>query len=186
MQAFEFVDIFVAAGLSLALASMLWWHHKKTSRVLGSISQTVAASRRKSLMFSLTMSVAYPLYYLWLWLWVGPSLMMPSAYYIVLVFSAVAELIFVWVPATDGVKRRVHETAAAFVGLAMLILPALILLNVRNPSELSKAVIFVYFGVCAVLLVLLASTKYRRHTFTYEVIYCLAFLVAMSVVGRVG
>lgn len=186
MQTFEFVDVFVVVGLSLVLGSLLWWQYKKTGRVLGSISQTVAANRRTSFIFSVVMSVAYPLYYTWLWLWTGPSLVMPGVYYAVLAFSAVSELIFVWVLATDRVKRKIHEAAAAFVGFAMLILPALILLSGRNVSELSRVAIFVYFGVCTVLLALIARAKYRKYTFAYEVAYCLTFLLAMSVAGHAG
>lgn len=184
IKEFDFVDFIVLGVLTLVLSGMMLWHHRRNGAVLRSISATVAVEKGTSLIFSVVMSICYPLYYAWLWLWVGPKLEMPSLYYIVLAVAAFFELVFVWVPSTTGWKRQTHEFATTLVGLAMLVIPGMFLLGHKAGSTVGVVSIAVFYAVSLVLSVLLLIPRYRKHTFTYEVIFCVAFLAAASIVGH--
>lgn len=184
IKGFEFVDLVVFAALTAVLGIMIWLHYRKNGAVLRSISATVAAEKRTSLVFSVVMSVLYPLYYAWLWLWVGPKVGAPPAYYVILAVAAVFELVFVWVPSTTGWRHETHKFAATMVGFGMLILPGMFLMTAQAMSVAAMISIAVFYAVALSVSTLLVLPRYRGHTFIYEVLYCAAFLVAASIVGH--
>lgn len=185
LRAFEFVDLVVILALVFLLGGMLLNFHRRNGGVLSSISRTVGATKRTQWTFTAVMSVLYPLYYAWLWFWVGPLFAMPSAYYILLGAAVCFETIFVWVPATSGWRRKTHEIAAGFVGVVMASIPALILLAAQQDvSPTGEVTLVTFYVILGTMLVLLIRPKYRKHTFTYEVIYCAIFMLALSVAGH--
>ena len=78
LQAFQYLDAFVIVGLSLMIGKLLIDYRRKNGNMLSTISKTVVATKQSSLVFTLSMLVAFPLYYAWVWLWVGPVLAMPK------------------------------------------------------------------------------------------------------------
>lgn len=182
MQQIEFLDVFITTLLVYVIGTLILNYRKEYGSLRASISQTVAATKRSSMFFALTMLVAYPLYYAWLWLWVGPLLGMPSMYYVLLAVSAIAELVFVLVPASSGWRLRTHQIAAGFVGLVMAILPGMMLFAGQGISGAGRLALVAFYIVLIALVVLLCTPKYRRNTFLYEVIYAAVFIGSVSVV----
>ena len=183
MQWFKYLDAVVLAVLSTVLGSMLF-ARRKNGHTLRSISATVATDKRTSLGFSILMSICYPLYYAWLWLWVGPKFDMPTAYYVVLAVAALFELVFVWVPSTTGWKCRIHRFSATVVGVGAFILPGLLLLGSQPLSVVGVISVVIFYAVTATLCMLVIIPKYRKNTYTYEVIFCTTFLLVASIVGH--
>ena len=186
LQAFQYLDAFVIVGLSLIIGKLLIDYRRKNGNMLSTISKTVVATKQSSLVFTLSMLVAFPLYYAWVWLWVGPVLAMPKWFYAVVAVSAVAEMMFVLVPASSGWKQKVHEVAASFVGLVMVAIPLMFLIWSPQISPIVQQAIYAYIVACFVLVVLLVVPKYRKHTLVYEIIFCIAFWSVMSVAGHLS
>ena len=179
----RFFDLISLAFIFAVVSVLMISHRKRSGSLLGSISQTVAASKRSSLAFSVVMTIFFPLYYAFLWFWVWPLTSTPIYLYLLLLVSAVFEMIFVWVPATDGNSRKIHEVSAGFVGLFMFIV-ALVMLHTGKISTVGSVAILVFLLVSITMLALFTIPRYRKHTFLYECIYCITFLAAMSVVAH--
>lgn len=184
LPVFEYVDCITIVILTLVLGALLLVHRKQHGNLQASISQTVAATKRSSMLFTLTMLVVYPLYYAWLWLWVGPALGMPTAYYLLLGLSAIAEFVFVLVPASIGWRLRAHQIAAGIVGVAMAMFPAIMLVAGEGVSAAGRLALVIFYVVTVCMLGLLFTPKYRRHTFLYEVMYCALFLGSVSIAAH--
>jgi len=179
----EYFDALSIGVLVVVIFSLIISHHRRVGGVLSTISKTVAYSPRTSLIFSIAMTVFFPLYYAFLWLWVGPLVRMPVLFYIVLLLSAMCELLFVWMPA-KGKTDKVHAVAAGLVGLMMFILPIIMIVYGAGIGTLGKIglISFLVIGSC-VCFILLAK-RVRHHIFQIEIIYCAAFLIAMSLVAH--
>ena len=178
---FDFITISV---LTVVLTALIKAHHQKTGSLLGSISETVAYSKSASTIFSITMTVCFPLYYAFVWFWVLPLIQAPHWIYYLLLFSALCEMVFVWVPATVGKNKRIHEAATSVVVVAMFLLALVVLLkgvSLGMPARISLIIFLVspfFIGI------LMTIKKFRRHTFIYEVICCVLFLASLSLVGH--
>ena len=159
-------------------------HHKKTGGLLGSISQTLAYSKTSSTIFSIVMTIFFPLYYAFMWFWVLPLIRAPRGFYYLLILPALCEMVFIWVPATRGRSKRIHEIMVSMVFTVMYILCLLILTHGVHVDMAAR------IGICAFLVsplflgVVLATKKLRKYTFLYEIIYCVTFLAAISLVGH--
>lgn len=184
MHSFEYTDLVILAMLCAVLGGLMFIYHRKNGGMLRSISATVAAEKGTSLTFSAVMSVCYPLYYAWLWLWVGSKLSMPHLYYVILAVAAFFELVFVWVPSTTGWKKRIHEFATTIVALGMLIIPGMFLLGSHAVSSVGVVFIAIFYAVSLAISTLLLLPRFRKQTLIYEVIFCVAFLAAASIVGH--
>src|SRR5258706_7871387 len=86
---FDFITIGV---LIIVITALMAAHHKNTGSLLGSISETVAYSKTSSIIFSITMTILFPLYYAFVWFWVLPLISAPRGFYYLLVFSALCEM----------------------------------------------------------------------------------------------
>lgn len=93
-------------------------------------------------------------------------------------------MVFVWVPATDGISKRIHDFMASVVFFVMLILALLILVYGTNIDIAGRISLYVYLLISFTLLAIMLTKRFQRYTFLYEVIYCSAFLMALSVVGH--
>lgn len=180
-QYFDFITISV---LAIVLILLMKAHRQKTGSLLGSISETVAYSKASSTIFSVTMTVCFPLYYAFVWFWVLPLIHTPRWIYYLLLFSALCEMVFVWVPATVGKSRRIHEAATSGVVVAMFLLALLVLIIGINLSIASRTSLIIFLASPFFIGILMTVKKYRRYTFIYEVICCILFLASISLVGH--
>lgn len=129
------------------------------------------------------MTIAVPLYYGFLWFWVGPLVAVPWYFYILLVLSFIAEMIFVWVHATSGKRKQIHELNACFVGVMMFFIP-LIFIFAGQLTSMTAFAATVFLTLSLVMLVLLFIPKLRNYTLVYETVYCLTFLALISFIGH--
>ncbi len=179
----QYFDIVVIAAVSLVVAWAMLTHRKKGRAMLPSISQTIAADKNASLLFSVVMTVCVPLYYGFIWFWLGPKVAAPWYFYALVAASFVAEMIFVWVPASSGKSKRIHELNAWFVGIVMFAVP-LILLLAAHLSQAAMVATITFLALSLVILLLLAILKTRKYTLTYEIIYCVLFWVLISFIAH--
>lgn len=129
------------------------------------------------------MTVFFPLYYAFLWFWVGPYVGVLDLFYVILILSGVAEMVFIWLPATGkGLKSRVHTVMAVFVFFAMLAAAALILAG--SPSEMGRFATMCFFGVSLLTGLVYYFSKTRKHTLLLESVFCASFWVVISVVAH--
>lgn len=180
----QYFDFVVIATVTIVVAWLMLMHRKKKGEWFASLSQTIAADRRASLIFSLMMSVAVPLYYVFIWFWLGPLVAAPWHFYALVAVSFVAEMVFVWVPATEGKSKTIHELNAWFVGVVMFVAPLILLLG-ASLSHAATVAVVTFLGLSVVLLLLLAIPKTRKHTLIYEIIYCVLFWALMSFIAHV-
>jgi hypothetical protein len=180
----QYFDLFTLSTLTVVIGLLLASHHKARGSLLKTISETVAHTRKSSLIFSITMSICFPLYYAFMWFWVAPLTKMPTGFYFLLATSAFFELVFVWVPSKAGKKKIVHEIAAGFVGIAMLIMPILILLYGDGLTDFMKGILILFFAMTTTLAVSLSQIKLRRHLFLFETVYLVTFLTTISVIAH--
>lgn len=129
------------------------------------------------------MTIFFPLYYAFLWFWVGPLLQMPPVYYTLLFISALSEMTFVWVPAT-GRSYKIHAISAAYVGLTMLLLPILILVCGIGLTFASSVFIYAFLVITIGIMASLAFRSMRKYTLHFEVLFCVAFLMMMSIIAH--
>jgi hypothetical protein len=151
---FDFITI---STLTLVLIALMKAHHRNTGSLLGSISQTVAYSKKSSTIFSITMTVCFPLYYAFVWFWVLPLIQAPHWIYCILLFSALCEMVFVWVPATVGKSKRIHEIATSIVVVAMFLLALVILFTGINLSIAARTSLIIFLAspfVIGILMVI--------------------------------
>lgn len=180
----EFFDLYTLAILFIVVGTLVAIYHRKNGSLLGTISETVASSRRSSFVFSVVMTICFPLYYAFMWFWVAPMAHMPIGFYYLLAISALFEIIFVWVPATIGKSRQIHHVMAGLVGVAMLAAPLVILLYGTGLSVASKVSSLAFMIITGILISLMIIKATRKHTFLYETIYCAAFLATISVIAH--
>jgi hypothetical protein len=184
VEFWRFFDFYTIGALFVVIGSVVKSHHNKNGAVLKTISQTVAYSKRSSFIFSIAMTIFFPLYYMFMWLWVGPKIYMPVGFYYLLAISAICEMIFVWVPATIGKSRKVHEAMATTVGGAMLVLPIIILVYSKYLNIIDKVSILIFIILAIILSCLFAIRKLRKYTFLFETTYCLIFLATISIIAH--
>ncbi len=180
---FEYFDAISLGVLVLAVGFLLISHRRKSGSLLGSISQTIAASPSSQRIFSIVMTVFFPLYYTFIWLWVAPLTRMPAGFYWLLAAAAICEMIFVWVPAENTKHGLIHAVTAYFVGLAMVVMAALVLLS-SAASQPGCYSLLGFFVVSALIGLLMIRSRYRKYFFWYELAFCLSFLLAFSVVAH--
>lgn len=183
VQFWQYFDIIGIALVSFVVPWLMLTHRKKKGELLASISQTIAADSRSSLIFSVMMTVAVPLYYCCMWFWVGPKVAAPWYFYLMLAVSFVAEMIFVWVPATSGRSKLVHEVNASFVGLTMFLAPLALLVG-GGLSDAARTATIIFIGVTWAGGGLLLTPKQSKYTLTYEIIYCVLFWALMLFIAH--
>jgi|GEM_PF-1230488 len=179
----KYFDIVSLGILIVVVSALLALHYKKTGGLLSTISKTVAHSPHTSLIFSVAMTLFFPLYYAFLWFWVGPLIKMPNVFYVLLAISAICEMIFVWMPA-KGKTNKAHAIAAGIVGVMMLIISIVILTYSSGLNEASTISIFTFLIVAGCTVVALASRKMYQYAFRIEVTYCVTFLAMMSLIAH--
>lgn len=184
VQFWRYFDIVVIATVTLVVAWLMITHRKKKGELLASISQTIAADKRSSFIFSVMMTVAVPLYYGFIWFWVGPLVAAPWHFYALVAASFVAEMVFVWVPATSGKSKRVHEITAGFVGITMFVAPLTLLIG-GNLEEAARVAIMIFTGITLIMGALLLTPNQRKYTLTYETIYCILFWALISLITHI-
>ena len=180
----QFLDVISVGIISIVIIWITINFRRNNDSPLKTISHTVAHTSRSSLVYSITMTIFFPLYYAFLWFWVGPTTGAPTVFYMILIASAVCEMVFVWVPARRGVKNIIHTTAASFVGMAMF---ALIVLLAFYGSKISLAGFVasaIFLMTTYVLGILVFFKKFRRQLFLLETIYCVVFIVTMSMIAH--
>ena len=180
----HYFDFITIGALTIVLTALMNAHHKKTSSLLGSISETVAYSRTSSTIFSVTMTICFPLYYAFLWFWVLPLIQSPQWIYYLILFSASCEMVFVWVPATVGRSKYTHEFMASIVGVIMYVLGLVILINGVDISTAARISLSLFLVYPLAVGVLMTIKRFRTYTFLYEVVYCVTFLTSISLVGH--
>jgi len=179
----QYLDIAVIVVVSVTTGWLMMTHRTRTGALLPSISQTIAADEQNSRIFSVMMSICVPLYYMWLWLWLGPLVVAPWYFYVLLVVSFLAEMVFVWMPATNGHSKQVHQYAAGFVGVVMLVAP-FTLLFAQQLGQAAELAIEAYLLVSMIFASLLLVPKLRQYTLTFEIAYCIIFWVLLSFIGH--
>lgn len=180
-QNFDFISI---GAIFLIITALIAFHKKTIGILFGTISETIAHTPSSSLIFSIGMTIFFPLYYIFMYFWVGPRLVVPIVYYQLLIVSAVCEMIFVWVPAVPGKKNIIHSVAAGIVGSLMFVMPFVILTHSQHLNNYSKYSIIAFVSISLIMLLALCVRRLRRYTFTYEALYCLMFFVCMSIIAH--
>lgn len=178
---FDFITISI---LTIVLTALMRAHYRKTGGLLGSISETVAYSKTSSTIFSVTMTVCFPLYYAFVWFWVLPLVQAPQWVTYLLLFSAFCEMVLVWVPATVGKTKRIHQAATSVVVVAMFLLSLFILLLGMNLSIAAQTSLIVFLVSPVFIGILMTIKRLRKYTFIYEVVCCVLFLMSFSLVGH--
>ena len=178
-QYFDFISLAVLIAFVGALVIL---RVRQTKEVPATISHSVASSPNSSLAFSLIMTVFFPLYYCFLWFWLGPYISAPTIFYVLLVTAFLAELIFVWAPAS-GRTKRIHSVSAAFVGLTM-ILASIIIFEAGGSVSDAARISIILFWIITVVTALSFLKIYRKHTFIAELLFCFAFLAMISIVAH--
>lgn len=96
----------------------------------------------------------------------------------------ISELVFVWVPATTGKSKVIHEYAAGFVGLVMLAAP-LILLFDGNLASIAALGVIIYVIISLLICLLLLIPRFRRkYVLACEVVFCIAFWALISLIAH--
>lgn len=180
----HYFDLLTISLLTIVITLLVKTHHKKTGNLLGSISETVAYSKSSSIIFSITMTILFPLYYTYIWFWVLPLIQAQRGVYYLLIFSALCEMVFVWVPATTGKSKRIHGIMASIVAVVMFLLALLILIRGVHVAASARIGLSVFLLSPLVVLAVMTIKRFRKYTFVYEVIISIAFLAAMSLVGH--
>lgn len=178
---FDFITISI---LTIVLTLLIKAHHKKTGNLLGTISETVAYSKTSSLVFSITMTILFPLYYAFIWFWVLPLIDAPNWIYYLLIISAICEMVFVWAPATTGISKQIHGIMASVVAIFMFILALFILIHGVHLDVLARIALIIFLLSPIVILPAIKLKRFRKYTFICEVIVSVSFLAAMSLVGH--
>ena len=106
---------------------------------------------------------------------------MPAIFYYLLAIGAICELIFVWVPA-KGAKTTVHSIAAGVVGIFMFVTAVMIVIAGKNVGSLAHAGLIAFLVASVTMLVSIIKTP--KWTFTFEIIYLVGFLLAISLVAH--
>lgn len=179
----EYFDAVSLTALFIVITFLMITHRKSTGALLSTISETVAHSTHSSLIFSIVMTVFFPLYYAFLWFWLAPSLRMPPVFYGLLLLSALFEIVFVWMPA-NGKTHKMHSTTSGVVGILMLVAPILILAYGIGLDGIDRAAIYTFLSVSIISLGLLFFRQMREYTLHIEIIYCATFLAAMSFIAH--
>lgn len=180
----EYADLVSTSILLVVVTGLVWSYYRKHGNLRGSISETIAQDKNSRLVFSIVLTILIPLYYSFVWFWVGPLVGMPAGFYVLLAISAVCEMTFAWIPATTGFSRKIHMATANFVGIVMFLSALLFLISSSNLSKIGAVAAIVFLLVSFLLLALLIFRKMRKHTITFEIIYCLVFLAFMSIVAH--
>jgi hypothetical protein len=180
----KYYDFISIVAIFIMLSVLLTVHYRKNGSLQATISQTVAHSKHSSLTFSIFTSIFFPLYYVFMYFWVAPLKGMPIFFYYLLMVSAICELIFVWVPAINGIKKNIHEVTASFVGMAMLVVPILFLIYGNNLSSLADISIIIFYTLTLIIIISLISKRARKYTIFYESIYCVIFVTVISIIAH--
>ncbi len=180
----HYIDFITIGILTVVLTLLVKAHHKKTGSLLGSISETVAYSKTSSTIFSITMTILFPLYYAFIWFWVLPLIHAPSWIYYLLIVSAICEMVFVWAPATSGISKQVHGIMASIVAVFMFVLALFILIHGVHLDVLARIALIVFLLSPIAILAAMTVKRFRKYTFIYEVIISVTFLAAISLVGH--
>ncbi len=180
----QYFDLVSVGAISIMLAILLITHHRQTGSLLGTVSATVAYSKSSSLIFAIVATLFSPLYVAFLWFWVSPLTSMAGYFYYLLLLSAICELILVWVPSTEGNSKKIHGIAASLVAIAMPFAALLLLSQGSNLHSAAKVSIYVFLTLVIALAILLVSKKFRKYTFLYESLYCISFVIVMSVIAH--
>jgi hypothetical protein len=109
---------------------------------------------------------------------------MADYFHYLLLLTAICELILIWAPSTKGNSKKVHGITASLVAIAM---PFAVLLLLSQGSKLNSAAkvsIYVFLTLVIALTILLVSKKFRKYTFLYESLYCISFVIVMSVIAH--
>lgn len=178
---FDFISLGV---LIVVITLLLLSHRKQHGSVLGTISETVGATKKAHLIFAVSMSIFAPMYYAFVWFWVGPVTDMPRYFYYILGTAFICELLFIWFPARDNRGGKIHKWTASFVGLVMFIIPLILAIETAVLSPLAKYSLVVFFATSLTLLGLMFTKTFRKNTFLFECIYCLASVGTISIIAH--
>lgn len=177
----QYFDFFSLSVLSAIIGSLLFLQIRRTRVLPSTISESIAASPKSRLIFGIVMTIFFPLYYAFLWFWVGPKISAPLTYYFLIVLAFFSEIVFVWMPAI-GKTKKLHTYTALLVGSTMLLLSVIVFLFGDNLSVISKWSILLFWLTSFSLIYIVGF--HRKHTFVAEVVYCIGFLVMISIIAH--
>jgi len=178
-QYFDYISLTV---LFVVISALIALRARATKELPTTISKSVASTPRSSIIFSIVMTIFFPLYYCFLWFWVGPYISAPNIFYVLLILAFAAELIFVWAPANKKTKL-VHMVSAGFVGFTMLMLSLVIYVTGQGLHDSAIVSIIVFWAVTLIASVSLIK-KFRKYTFVAELAFCTAFLMMISIIAH--
>lgn len=181
----KFFDVISLTFIFVMILVLMSLHYKKNKSLQKTISETLALDRASSTTFSIVMTLFFPLYYAFLWFWVGYLIKAPLVYFVILIFSVICEVVFVWVPARGkGLSRRVHQLTTTLVALAMIALPITLLITVPTLNNMNHITMYGFLAF-TILLILMSPTQFfKKHMIYFEITFCLLFLIMMSVIGH--
>jgi len=179
----QYFDLIALIPIFIGVLWILVAHRRNEGSYPNTISRVIAQSPKSQLVFSMLMTIFFPLYYAFLWFWVGPHVSASVLFYLALVLSATAEMVFIWLPATGkGIKSKIHSVTAGFVGIVMFLTPLLILTGA--PSDIGRTATIGFIILSGVLIIIYLFAKARRYTLLLEAIFCLTFLAMMSIIAH--
>lgn len=183
VQFWQYFDVVVIATVTAVVAWLMVTHRTRNGALLPSISQTIAADKHATQLFAGMMTICVPLYYSFIWFWVGPLAAAPWYFYALVAVSFVAEMIFVWVPASSGRSKKIHEFTAGIVGFTMLVAPFILLFAGQITEAMQRAIV-VFASAGVIMGALLLIPKLRKYTLTFEIVYCVVFWALMSFIAH--
>lgn len=160
----KYFDIISLAFILVMVILLVDLYYKRNRQLKPTVSETIAADKVSSVIFSVVMTIFFPLYYAYLWFWVGYSVNAPLHYYILLIIAAVFEMVFVWAPAKErGLSRKVHLAATALVGIMMIVLPVVLLVG-GEIGDIGRIAAYIFLAVSASLGMTLATMSIVGHS----------------------
>jgi hypothetical protein len=180
----HYFDFITVGAITIVIMGLVRAHHKKTGGLLGSISETLAYSKTSSTIFSIVMTIFFPLYYAFIWFWILPLIHAPRVFYYLLIVPTLCEIVFIWVPATVGRSKRIHKVMVGIVFIIMYVFALLILIHGIHINMAARIGLSIYLASPFILFAAMTVKSLRKYTFLYEIIYCAAFLAAISLIGH--
>lgn len=179
----QYFDAVVLVPFFVLMIWLLVSHYHKYGSFLSTVSHTIAASHLSSLVFSVSMTAIAPLYYAFVWFWAGPRMVVPDVFYWLLVPMLLSEILFVWLPA-NNVYAKWHTLFATLTMTGMVIETLLIVVFAQYLSVWARASFWLFLCCSFVFVIVFTRKQLQRFIFPLEVVYCLLFLLAISLAAH--
>lgn len=164
--------VFYVVALSFLLIK---WPTEKAK----TFSQNVALSKSSVIYYAVMFLIFLTLFSVFMWSWFFPEFKVGTVARYAFSAGVVTQVIAVFVPETEGLKRIVHLVAAGIMSLSVLIFTLLLSAN-QNISSISRNMATVAASsmlVCWLLVIFFR--KSHKYSLTVQSAYFLVFFVTI-------